>query len=118
MMRHSYPGGLQAQQLLFACGTIGIAAEATVGGDDAVAGDDEGNGIAADGLADCPGGTAIKEPGEVAIGAGLAVRDGEEYLPDTALERCAVRMEAGNGMRLTAGKIIVQPMDGLGYYGV
>lgn len=35
-------------------------------------------------------------------------------MPDAALEGGTVRMEARKSMRLTAGKIIVQPSDGLG----
>ena len=102
------------KQLLLAGEAVGIAAEGGVGGDDAVAGDEEGDGIAGKSLADGPGGTAMKEPGEVAVGAGLAVRDGEKRLPDAALKGGTVRMEARKRTRLTAGKIIVQPSEGLG----
>lgn len=66
------------EQLLLAGEAVGIAAEGGVGGDDAVAGDEEGDGIAGEGLTDGLGGTAMKEPGEVAVGAGLAVRNGEK----------------------------------------
>ena len=66
------------KQLLLAGEAVGIAAEGGVGGDDAVAGDEEGDGVAGKSLADGPGRTAMKELGEVAVGAGLAVRDGEK----------------------------------------
>ena len=64
--------------MLLAGEAVGIAAEGGVGGDDAVAGDEEGDGVAGQSLADGPGRTAMKKPGEVAVGAGLAVRDGEK----------------------------------------
>jgi len=113
-MARTKAGGLQLQQLPLAMEAISIAAEGSVGGDDTVAGDEEGDGIAGQGLADCSGGRAMKEPGEVAVGAGLAVRDGEKRLPDAALEGGTLRMEARKSMRLPAGKIIVQPSEGLG----
>lgn len=113
-MQHSYSGRLQVQELPFAIHTIGITAEGTVSGDDAVAGDNESYGIAGQGLADCLGGTAIKKPGEVAVGTGPAVRNGEKSLPDAALESCAAGIETRENMRLTAGKIIIQPSESLG----
>lgn len=64
--------------MLLAGEAVGIAAEGSVGGDDTVAGNDEGDGVAGKSLADGLGGTAMKKPGEVAVGAGLAVGDGEK----------------------------------------
>jgi len=50
-MARTKAGGLQLQQLPLAMEAISIAAEGSVGGDDTVAGDDEGYGIASEGLA-------------------------------------------------------------------
>ena len=67
--------------------TTGETAEGAVGADDAMAGDDDGDGVLSVGLS---GGAkssgAADFLGEPAIAAGLAVRDGEQALPDGLLE--------------------------------
>lgn len=70
----------------------GIAGEAAIGANDAVAGDDERNRIAAIGEADGARSTRLaKGCGERLIAAGLAGRDGAELRPDALLELRAGR---------------------------
>lgn len=67
-----------------------IAGELAVFADDAVAGDEDGEGVFAVGGSDCADGfRVVDELGDIAVAGGFAVGDGLEGLPDLLLEVCA-----------------------------
>lgn len=67
-----------------------VAAGEAIRADDAVAGDEDGDGVFADGVADGSGGFGKSYvPGDVGVGGGLGERDFEQCFPDHFLEECA-----------------------------
>ena len=79
---------------MFGFEAAGEASEGAGGTNDAVAGHDDGNRIAAVGGADgADGGGMVDLLGDLTIGTGLAEGDGAESIPDFVLERRAVRVE-------------------------
>ena len=88
------------------------AAHLAVGGDDAVAGDDDGDGVAAAGGADGAGGGA-EFLGDAAVGADVALRDALHDVPDQALEGGAFRADGQVEGVQVAGEIGAQLPVGL-----
>jgi len=92
---------------LFAFETPAVAGEAAMFADDAMAGDDDGNGIGSAGAGDGANGLrAANAASDVGVGARLAGGDALEFFPDAALEGRAADVE-GNldafGARTKAG---------------
>lgn len=84
---------LQGKQALFYLRTAGKTADAAAC-HHSMAGDEEGNGIGAAGLADGAGHFFIAEHrGNFSVGGGRAETDGAECLPDLALEWCCLDNE-------------------------
>src|SRR5579863_3186055 len=84
-----------------------VAGERAVGADDAVAGDDHGDRVAPVGAADgaaCRG--ASDRLGDLGVGPGLAVGDGDQGLPDAALESGAVRRQRQGELAAPAGEVL------------
>lgn len=79
---------LQSQQKRLALHAAAVAGQPPACAEDAVAGDDDGNRVAPVGEAHRPRRAGAAEAsGEVAVGAGCAVGDGAEGVPDSRLER-------------------------------
>ena len=102
----------------------GVAGEAAASAHHAVAGDDQGDGVAANGGADGPGQSPAGRPGprrgagthpggNLPVGGRAAVGDGPEDLPDGLLERSSYKAQRGSEVRLPAAEIDVQPPPGL-----
>jgi len=80
-------GGFKLKESLFPVQPATITGQAAIGADNPVAGHDDSHRIAADGLANRPGGIgAAYGLGYLAVGAGLSVGDVAELFPDLALE--------------------------------
>ena len=82
------------QEPLFAPEAAAVAGELRAGAaaDDAVAGDDYGDRVAAVSGADCAHGLGVVDSvGDGLVAGGLAVADAEKLLPDLALKRGAVQ---------------------------
>ena len=74
----------------FAFDAAAVAGERAICSDDAVAGEDDGDGIGSIGGADGADGGWMADPfGELAVGGGCAAGDGAEGLPDFSLKRSA-----------------------------
>lgn len=101
----------------------GVAGEAAVPAYDAVAGDDEGDGISSDGASDCLRGHLGKAAlfGEAlrdgAVGRGRSVGDLKEDVPDGELECAAHWVKRRQEVRLVSGKVKIQPATGFGKSG-
>lgn len=75
----------------------GKTAEGAISGEDAVAGDEEGDGVCCAGGADSAGSVGFADgAGDLGIGAGFAEGDFEKLLPDKSLEG---RSDGANGDR-------------------
>ena len=84
----------EGKQFFFDRQASTVSGELTVTADDAVAGNDDGDGIRSVGQADGAGGFGIAgAAGEFAVGDGFAVRDVAEQLPDFELECRALGCE-------------------------
>lgn len=106
---------LQCEEPGFSVKASGVAGEAAVPAYDAVAGDDEGDGISSDGASDRLRGHLGKAAlfGEAlcdgAVGRGRSVGDLKEDVPDGELESAAHWVKRRQEIRLASGKIDVQP---------
>lgn len=83
-----------AQEPLFAPETAAVAGEFAVAGKNAVARDDDGDGVLAVGGAHGSDSLGVANGvGDVLVGEEATVRDGEEFLPDALLEGRAGRFQ-------------------------
>src|SRR5699024_8337244 len=100
---------LPAEQLELHIEARSVAGEAAVGAHYAVAGDDDGDWVAADGAADGAG-RGAEAAGEFGVGCELAAGYLQQQPPDSLAEIAAARGE-GQLARLGAltGKIALQP---------
>ncbi len=100
------------EQPAFGCDALGTGIAANPGGGDhAVAGDDDGNGVGAVGAADAAGGAA-GEGRDGGVGSGLAVGDGAQLGPDAlAVGRAMWCERQGEGVQF-AVEIGVQLVAG------
>ena len=86
------------QQPALAVQARAVAPQAAVRGDDPVAGDDEGDGVTAVGLAHGPAGLGVAHPpGQFAIGDGLPPGDAPQFLPDPELKGGALGVQGEGG---------------------
>ena len=105
----------QRQQLSFYAEPSGIARQAPVCPDDPVAGNDDGDGIAANGAADSLGRHArdaglLRNPlCNVPVGHCPAVGNGHQDAPDPLPEGRAAKIQRREKVRLAAVEIRVQP---------
>ena len=104
---------LQGEKGGFAGESAGVAGERASRAEHAVAGDDDGDRIAADRPADGPGG-AVKRRGQPAVGHGLPVGDVLKQGPHPQLEGRAEEMKGRREVRNLSGEIEVQPSGGGG----
>jgi len=89
----------------FAFEAVGVAVESAAGVEDAVAGDDDGDGVAGVGEADGAGGAGRSEKaGEFAVGGGASEGDAAEFVPDAVLEGGAAW---GDGEAVEGGGVAV-----------
>ena len=101
----------------------GVAGEAAVPAYDAVAGDDEGDGISSDGASDGAGGhlgkAALfgKSLRDVSVGHRFSVGDLGEDFPYGKAKRCADEMEGRSGLRLFSSKVQAQPAPAFSQHG-
>lgn len=106
---------LQREEPGFSVKASGVAGEAAVPAYDAVAGDDEGDGISSDGASDCLRGHLGKAAlfGEAlcdgAVGRGRSVGDLKEDVPDGELECAAHWVKRRQEVRLASGNVKIQP---------
>lgn len=112
------------KELAFAERVAVVAAEATASADDAVAWDDETDGIFAHGAADGLGGHFMKttlgsdQVGDSAVGHGFAERNLAGDFKDATVEGREVETERRGEIGLAAGKIFIEPAEGFGENGV
>lgn len=112
------------EELAFAERVAVVAAEAAAGADDAVARNDETDGIFAHGAADGLGGHFMKtafgsdQVGNFAVGHGFAERNLAGDFEDTTIERREVELERRGEIGLAAGKIFIEPAEGFGENGM
>lgn len=100
---------LQLQQILLAVEAVGEACQGAVAADDSVAGDDEGNGVAADGTTDGLRGAATNPSGNLAISYRLPIGYGEEFMPDALLESRATKVYRRGEVGFATGEVEVKP---------
>ena len=100
---------LQLQQILLAVEAVGEACQGAVAADYAVAGDNEGYGVAADGTTDGLRGAATDASGNLAISHRLPIGYSEEFMPDTLLESCAAKVYRRGEVGSVTGKVEVEP---------
>ncbi len=99
----------QGQQRAFQLKAAAVADQSAVAPDNAVAGDDEADGVGADGAPDgAHGARTFDLRGDVAVGARLAVGDGEQGLPDGALKGGAAQVQRKGERRVFAGAVGLQ----------
>ncbi len=104
------------QKPLLALYSSGIAGEASGGANDAVAGNDNGDGVATDGIADSLGGHAFKThfrgnaAGDVAISESGAIGYARQMLPDEHLEGCAFEQNPRKMRRFFALEVRIEPL--------
>ena len=114
---------LQRKERGFSVKASGVAGEAAVPAYDAVAGDDEGDGISSDGASDRLGGHAGKAAlfGKAlcdgTVGRGCSVGDLKEDVPDGELECAAHWVKRRQEAWLVSGKVKIQPATGFGKSG-
>ena len=92
---------LHREEIGFSVKASGVAGEAAVPAYDAVAGDDEGDGISSDGASDGVG----KSLRDVSVGHRFSVGDLGEDLPYGKAKRSADEMEGRRGLRLFSRKV-------------
>ena len=106
----------QLQQLHFPVDAAAITGETSACSDDAVAGDHQGNGVvphrAADGLGGhfCQSALARDPGGDLPVGHGLPVGNGEHDVADGLPERCGIVTKWRQKVRFSAGKVYIQPL--------
>src|SRR4051794_11674503 len=98
---------LEIEQGALAFQAASVAGERPVGADDAVAGDDDGDRVAAIGGADrARGPGALDALGELAVADRLAVGDRAQRLPDLLLERRAGERQVDVEVAPVAGEVL------------
>ena len=106
----------QLQQASFHVEARGIAYKRAVGADDAVAGDDNGDGVAMHRLSDGLCRAAADMFGDGAVGGCLPVGDFQQFLPHLLLEWRALGMDWRGEISFFTTKIDIQPTAGFGKY--
>lgn len=93
--------------------SAGVAGQGAVGADDAVAGDEDGEGVGADCVGyGADGGRMADAPGKFAVGRGPAVGYQQQLVPHRFLKLRACEHQRHVEFASFAGKIFVKP--GLG----
>lgn len=113
---HNYFFNLQ--EVFFSLYAIGVAGHGTVAADDAVAGDDDGYWVVADGLSHGLCRTAADASGYVAIGCRLTIRDVHEGLPYAMLEGGSDRLQRQQEIGTLPREIYVEPSSTCGEWSV
>ena len=114
-----YVSAFELQQVDFLVDAAGVSCQAAAFADDAVAGDDEGDLVVADGTSDGMSGHVGEAAlggdflGDFAIRRCLSVGDLEQDLPDVFLERRADHVERRQEVGLFAREIIIEPFSRL-----
>ena len=102
----SHPSHLAPEKRLFARDAPAVAAHRAVGPDDAMAGNEERHRVGRAGASDRARGGGLADGGsDLAIGAGLAVRDRLQLAPDAPLERGGSDVERQLHMRRPASQM-------------
>ena len=104
---------LQLQQGSLAVEAAGVAGERAIGSNNAVAGNDEGDGIASHGAAYGLRRAATDAASQFAVGHRLSVGDSKQGLPNTLLEWCASQQKVWGEIRFLSGEKDVEPTEGL-----
>ena len=111
--------GFEGEEGGFAGEAAGVAGEGAVLAEDAVAGDDPAEGVASGGGADgAVGAGGAEAAGDFAVGAGVAVGDGGDFVPDAELEGGAVEVDGEVEGAALAGGDLLKLEAGLGEEGV
>ena len=106
----------QLQQASFHVEARGIACERAVGADDAVAGDEDGDGVAMHRLSDGLCRAAADASGDLAIAHRGAVGDVQQFLPHLLLKRRALRVQRREKARIHAAEVTIEPTTGFHKY--
>mgnify|MGYP001643793670 FL=1 len=107
-LRHIY--AFERQELHLLVDAVGVACETAACADDAVAGDDDGDGVVRDGAADGVGGFFHADAaGDFAVGYRFAVGDREQDVPDFLTKRCGFRCERRQKVGLLPAEVKVEP---------
>ena len=114
-----YDNAFQREQEALALQAPGVARQASVRADDAVAGHDERYGVAAHRAAHGPGRAAgqAQARGDLAVGRGLPAGDLRKLGPDRPFKRRAPQVQRRLEIRVAAGEVGIQPAGGLRQYG-
>ena len=89
---------------------VGVACETAACADDAVAGDDDGDGVVCDGAADGVGGFFHADAaGDFTVGDRFAVGNREQDVPDFLTKRCGFRCERRQKVGLLPAEVEVEP---------
>ena len=100
---------LQFKQGAFAVDAGGVAGERAVGADDAVARDDDGDGVVAYSAAHSLRRAASETAGQLAVGQRLAVGDGKQCLPYSLLKEGTLQCQWWYKLGLVARKVFIKP---------
>ena len=102
-------GSLQVKQLALDVESAAIAAQRSSGGDDAMAGNNDGDRIPIVGHADSAEGMWVSDgAGDIAVAASLAVGDREERLPAGKLKRGSAEVERHRKFATLAAKVLFE----------
>ena len=91
--------------------TVGIAGGRAVGSEDTVTGDDNGNGVVADGLSDGLCRATADMPRDVAVGCCGSVWYLQQFVPNAELERSALGTEGRQELWAPAREVDVKPAE-------
>ena len=102
-------GSLQVKQLALDVESAAIAAQRSSGGDDAMAGNNDGDRIPIVGHADSAEGMWVSDgAGDIAVAASLAVGDREERLPAGKLKRGSAEVERHRKFATLVAKVLFE----------
>ena len=102
-------GSLQVKQLALDVESAAIATQRSSGGDDAMAGNNDGDRIPIVGHADGAEGPRVPDDAsDISIAARLAVRDRAQRLPAGELKLGATKIERHRELTPFAGKVLVE----------
>ena len=103
----------QVEKILLGPEASAVAGQAAVAADDAVAGEDDRDGVGAVGIGHCPDGPGGSDGGgQLSVGGGLPVGDAGELLPDALLEVGAGQQEGDVEVPALSTEVFVQFPDG------
>ena len=115
-MRHIY--AFERQELHLLVDAVGVACETAARADDAVAGDDDGDGVVCDGAADGMGGFFHADAaGDRAVGHRFTVGNREQDVPDFLTKRRCFWCERWQKVGLLSAEVEFEPATCLLEYG-